>query len=148
MNTETAQMESLFLALGDKTRLRLLNLMSGGEICVCFFTEALQEPQPKISRHLAYLRQARLVETRRDGKWIYYRLAKPSNENAARILRSVQSWLENDEQMKQDRERLVDICCTPDKMMAVTIQRAPKNDIFAKANVMSEKETELADFLL
>lgn len=141
-------MENLFLALGDKTRLRLLNLMSRGEICVCFFTEALQEPQPKISRHLAYLRQAKLVETRRDGKWIYYRIANQSNENAARVLRSVQAWLETDEQMKQDRERLVNICCAPNEMTAVTIQRAPKNNIFAQANVVNEKETELADFLL
>lgn len=141
-------MENLFLALGDKTRLRLLNLMSGGEICVCFFTEALQEPQPKISRHLAYLRQMKLVETRRDGKWIYYRIAKQSSGNASRVLQAVQTWLENDEQMKLDRERLINISCAPDKMVNISIQRPPKKYTFVKANIESSKETELADFLL
>ena len=63
-----AEMEILFTALADKTRLRLLNLMRVDEICVCFFVEVLGESQPKISRHLAYLRNAGIVETRRDGK--------------------------------------------------------------------------------
>lgn len=154
MSEELAKMENLFLALGDKTRLRLLNLMSNGEICVCFFTETLQEPQPKISRHLAYLRRAGLVETRRDSKWIYYRLAEPSDENAARVLQSVQEWLANDEQMKRDKQRLVAVCCVPSEM-PVAIQRAPRPLIFDEANVFAgdfeveeEKQEELADFLL
>ena len=67
-------METLFLALADKTRLRLLNLMREDEICVCYFTEALGESQPKISRHLAYLRNAGIVSARREGKWMNYKI--------------------------------------------------------------------------
>jgi DNA-binding transcriptional ArsR family regulator len=65
-------------ALADENRLRLLNLMKGGEICVCHLQGVLQTNQPKISRHLAYLRKAGLVEARRDGKWTHYRLKKLS----------------------------------------------------------------------
>src|SRR5512141_1139481 len=73
--TDTS-LEVVFAALADRTRLRLLNLMSRGEVCVCFFVEVLDEPQPKISRHLAYLRHAGLVQARRDGKWIHYGIAE------------------------------------------------------------------------
>jgi ArsR family transcriptional regulator len=66
----------VFRALGDATRLRLLALLAGGEVCVCHLHESLRLPQPTISRHLAYLRRAGLVETRRDGVWVHYRLAR------------------------------------------------------------------------
>ena len=62
----------LFAALADSTRLRLLNLMAGREVCVCHFVEILGQSQPKISRHLAYLRQAGIVAARREGKWMHY----------------------------------------------------------------------------
>src|SRR6266851_23179 len=71
--------ERFFQALGDNTRLRLLNLMGDQEVCVCYFVEVLGQSQPKISRHLAYLRSAGLVEARRDGKWMHYRLVMPTN---------------------------------------------------------------------
>ncbi len=64
--------------------MRLLNLMANGEICVCFFVEILGQPQPKISRHLAYLRSAGLVGTRREAKWMHYRLTPPEHP-AARL---------------------------------------------------------------
>ena len=70
-------MEQLFRALGERTRLRLLNLMSGQEACVCYFIAILGLPQPAISRHLAYLRKTGLVHARREGKWMHYRLAVP-----------------------------------------------------------------------
>ena len=70
-------MERFFQALGDNTRLRLLNLMGDQEICVCYFVEILDQPQPKISRHLAYLRSAGIVAARRDGKWMHYRIVMP-----------------------------------------------------------------------
>ncbi|MGA9718757.1 MAG: metalloregulator ArsR/SmtB family transcription factor, partial [Acidobacteriaceae bacterium] len=70
-------MERFFQALGDRTRLRLLNLMGGQELCVCYFVQVLQQPQPKISRHLAYLRRAGLVAARREGKWMHYRIVTP-----------------------------------------------------------------------
>ena len=75
------ELEILFQALGDRTRLRLLNLMSAGEVCVCFFVEALDEPQPKISRHLAFLRKAGLVSARRDAKWMHYSVAMPAHDH-------------------------------------------------------------------
>src|SRR2546425_11052308 len=70
-------LEQLFRALADSTRLRLLNLMNGREVCVCYFVEILKTSQPKISRHLAYLRRAGIVAARRDGKWMHYRLVPP-----------------------------------------------------------------------
>ena len=72
-------LSELFLALSDKTRLRLLGLMAEGEVSVGFLADSLGESQPKISRHLAYLRTAGLVSTRRDGKWIYYGIEVPSD---------------------------------------------------------------------
>lgn len=81
-----AQLEILFLALSDKTRLRLLALMAGGEVPVGLLADSLGESQPKISRHLAYLRNAGLVSTRRDGKWIYYYIQQPEDFDVERIL--------------------------------------------------------------
>ena len=76
----------LFLALSDKTRLRLLSLMANGEVSVGFLADSLGESQPKISRHLAYLRSAGIVSTRRDGKWIYYTIAEQGNAPAQGML--------------------------------------------------------------
>ncbi|MFM9905108.1 MAG: ArsR/SmtB family transcription factor [Pyrinomonadaceae bacterium] len=80
------KLEQLFLALADKTRLRLLTLMANGEVSVGFLADTLGESQPKISRHLAYLRGAGLVSTRRDGKWVYYGLEDQSDSDVKRIL--------------------------------------------------------------
>src|SRR5881392_2000811 len=84
---------TLFQALSDPTRLRLLNVMAAGEVCVCYFVAIFEEPQPKISRHLAYLRRAGLVTARRDGKWMHYRIAEPSDAAARRVFDDVRSWL-------------------------------------------------------
>ena len=78
-------MERFFQALGDNTRLRLLNLMGDQEICVCYFVEILAQGQPKISRHLAYLRRAGIVQARREGKWMHYRIVMPPNMGAAQV---------------------------------------------------------------
>src|SRR3954468_25036506 len=102
-----------FRALADRTRLRLLNLMDTDEVCVCYFVEVLKVNQPKISRHLAYLRRARVVEARREGKWMHYRIVEPPGEHAARIFREVRAWLREDAEMRRDRERLVKVCCAP-----------------------------------
>ena len=117
-------METFFAALADRTRLRLLSLMAGGEICVCFFVKVLGTNQPKISRHLAYLRRAGLVSDRKDGKWVHYGLAETSEPKAARILREVLAWLKDDPEMRRDRERLVKVCCAPQP--PITIQGAPR----------------------
>jgi ArsR family transcriptional regulator len=101
----------LFRALADHTRLRLLNLMGDGEVCVCYFVEVLGTNQPKISRHLAYLRRAGVVAARRDGKWMHYRVVEPPDPHAARIFNEVRAWLKDDPDMRTDRERLVKVCC-------------------------------------
>src|SRR5215217_812516 len=99
-------MELFFRALADRTRLRLINLMSYGEVCVCFFVEVLGTNQPKISRHLAYLRRAGVVAARREGKWMHYRLVEPTDPHAARIFKEVRAWLQEDAEMQRDRQRL------------------------------------------
>jgi ArsR family transcriptional regulator len=74
-HTSLASLEVLFKALADQTRLRILALLARGEICVCDIHETLRIPQPRASRHLAYLRKAGLVCDRKDGLWVHYRLA-------------------------------------------------------------------------
>src|SRR5918912_964191 len=113
MKKNEAQLELLFKALADRTRLRLLNLMGEGEVCVCFFVEVLGTSQPKISRHLAYLRRAGVVAARREGKWMHYRIVEPKLPHAARIFREVRAWLKEDADMLRDRARLVKVCCAP-----------------------------------
>ena len=116
--------ELFFRALADRTRLRLLNLMGTEEVCVCFFVEILKTYQPKISRHLAYLRRAGIVGVRREGQWIHYRIVEPSDAGAARVLNDVLAWLANDQEMQRDRERLIKVCCAP--QLPVSIQGAPR----------------------
>jgi len=103
--------EILLRALADRTRLRLLNLIGDREVCVCFFVEILKTSQPKISRHLAYLRRAGIVEARREGKWMHYRIAEPADAAARRVVDDVRSWLKSDTTMVHERERLEGICC-------------------------------------
>jgi ArsR family transcriptional regulator len=103
-----------FLALSDRTRLRLLNLMGDDEVCVCFFVEVLKTNQPKISRHLAYLRKAGIVTARRQGKWMHYRIVTPPDKHAAGVLNEVRLWLAEDPEMQRDRQRLVKVCCAPE----------------------------------
>ena len=117
-------MELFFRALADRTRLRLINLMSHGEVCVCFFVEILDTNQPKISRHLAYLKRAGIVAARRDGKWMHYRLVTPPDEHAAEVLRGVGGWLAADKEMQRDNARLMKVCCAP--QLPLQLQGAPK----------------------
>lgn len=116
-------MERFFQAMGDNTRLRLLNLMGDQEICVCYFVEILGQGQPKISRHLAYLRRAGIVQARREGKWMHYRIVMPSNIGAAQVLRQTLAWMREEKTMQADRARLSKACCTPAKF--ATLQGAP-----------------------
>jgi ArsR family transcriptional regulator, arsenate/arsenite/antimonite-responsive transcriptional repressor len=124
MAAKTYSMELLFKALADQTRLRLLSLMGDDEVCVCYFVEVLKTNQPKISRHLAYLRRAGLVAARREGKWMHYRVAVPPAEHAARIFAEVRAWLREDREMQRDRERMRQVCCAP--RPPVQLQRAPR----------------------
>jgi ArsR family transcriptional regulator len=116
--------ELFFRALADRTRLRLLNLMQADEVCVCFFVEILKTNQPKVSRHLAYMRRAGIVGARREGPWIHYRIVEPSDPDAARVLKEVLSWLAKDQEMQRDRDRLVKVCCAP--QLPVRIKSAPR----------------------
>src|SRR5262249_23752695 len=74
MDRALIDMEALLKAVADVTRLRILGLLLTGEVCVCHIHESLRIPQSKASRHLAYLRRAGLVATRREGLWVHYRL--------------------------------------------------------------------------
>jgi ArsR family transcriptional regulator len=110
-----AEMEGVFKALADATRLRILGLLLAGEVCVCDIHESLKIPQPKASRHLAYLRRAGLVETRREGLWIHYRLGKLADPVMAAIVDAVRHALTHIDTVHRDGERLQKRtgCCMP-----------------------------------
>ena len=117
-------LENLFSALADRTRLRLINLIGDSEVCVCFLVEILKTSQPKISRHLAYLRRARVVTARREGKWMHYRLTEPPDEHAARIFREVRTSLSEHPEFQRDREKLEKVFCSV--QLPVQLRRAPR----------------------
>jgi ArsR family transcriptional regulator len=115
MTKQLSQMEGLFKALADATRLRILGLLLAGEVCVCDIHESLKIPQSKASRHLAYLRRSGLVDTRRDGLWIHYRLASASDPVLSAISGAVQHALTHIDVVRRDGERLQKRtgCCVP-----------------------------------
>ena len=115
----------MFRALADPTRLRLINLISEQEICVCYFIEVINAPQPKISRHLAYLRRAGLVAARREGKWMHYRLTVPRDSHAASILKTTIDAMKENKEMKRDCERLNRACCGAKSLLQVLGAPAP-----------------------
>ena len=119
------RLDQLFRALADPTRLRLLNLISQQEMCVCYFTAVLRVPQPKISRHLAYLRKAGIVSARREGKWMHYKLVFPGDLHAASILKTTMEALRQDREMQRDWERLDRACCGPRSLVQVLGAPAP-----------------------
>jgi ArsR family transcriptional regulator, arsenate/arsenite/antimonite-responsive transcriptional repressor len=115
MAKQLVEMESLFKALADVTRLRILGLLLAGEICVCDIHESLKIPQSKTSRHLAYLRRSGLVQTRRDGLWIHYRLGTFADPVLGAISDAVRHALTHVEAVRRDGERLQKRtgCCVP-----------------------------------
>jgi ArsR family transcriptional regulator, arsenate/arsenite/antimonite-responsive transcriptional repressor len=117
-------LDQLFRALADPTRLRLLNLIADREVCVCYFVGILRIGQPKVSRHLAYLRRAGIVAARRDGRWMHYRLAIPREPAAADILRATLAHLKSLPQMQRDLARLGSACCAPQRF--VELRGAPQ----------------------
>ena len=120
----------LFAALADATRLRLLNLMAGREVCVCYFVEILRLGQPKISRHLAYLRNAGIVAARREGKWMHYSICPPADATTASILDAVLASLRADKRMQADLAKLDRACCTR-QTLVVLPQDAPRPVLMA-----------------
>lgn len=104
------QSAALFKACADPVRLRLLNLLAGREVCVCHLHDALELPQPTVSRHLAYLRRAGLVVGRKEGLWVHYSLAKPSGELHRAVLKSL-ATLTDQRVMVGDVTRLARLGC-------------------------------------
>lgn len=113
----------LFAALADPTRLRLLRLMHGREVCVCYFVEILKQGQPKISRHLAYLRNAGIVDARREGRWMHYSIRQPEDATARAILDAVLKNLAVNPEMQADLARLTRASCEQQRLVA--LQGAP-----------------------
>jgi ArsR family transcriptional regulator len=115
MKSRLTEMETLFKALGDSTRLRILGLLLTGEVCVCDIHESLKIPQPKASRHLAYLRKVGLVDTRRAGLWIHYRLGTISDPVLAAVTDAVRHALTHLDDVRKDADRLQTRtgCCLP-----------------------------------
>jgi ArsR family transcriptional regulator len=127
--SKSVSLAGLFAALADTTRLRLLNLMAGREVCVCYLVEILRQSQPKISRHLAYLRNAGIVAARREGKWMHYSISPPADAAAASILTAVLASLCGDKQMQADLARLDRACCAQQKL--VVPEGAPRPVLIA-----------------
>jgi ArsR family transcriptional regulator len=115
---------TLFAALADRTRLRILNIMRGREVCVCYFVTILDETQPKVSRHLAYLRKAGIVNGRRDGKWIHYSIARPADTNVAAVLDATLDAIGTERQMVRDRLALDKACCAV--KLPAALENAPR----------------------
>jgi ArsR family transcriptional regulator, arsenate/arsenite/antimonite-responsive transcriptional repressor len=115
MPTQVQAIEHLFQALADATRLRILGLLLTGEVCVCDIHESLKISQPKASRHLAYLRRAGLVLARREGLWMYYRLAESREPLVDTIRQAVTHTLGHVESIRRDAGRLQKKtgCCLP-----------------------------------
>lgn len=124
-------LDLIFRALADPTRLRILNLIADREICVCYFVEILRISQPKVSRHLAYLRRAGIVASRREGKWMHYRLVAPKDEAAASVLRETLKHLKSRPEMRHDVSRLNSACCSPKKFEL--LQAAPQPALLTPA---------------
>jgi ArsR family transcriptional regulator len=110
-------MNKALKALADPTRVRILGLLAGGEICVCHIHDALRIPQPTASRHLAYLRRAGLVDSRREGLWVHYSLAKLPDETLRTLVHAVTHCIGHVDTVARDRRRLevaTGSCCVAD----------------------------------
>jgi ArsR family transcriptional regulator, arsenate/arsenite/antimonite-responsive transcriptional repressor len=105
-DTRLAAIDTVVKALGDPTRLRILGLLAGGEVCVCDIHESLGIPQPRASRHLSYLRRAGLVKARKDGLWVHYQLAPLEDKVTRAVLDAVTHCLTHVDACCRDFERL------------------------------------------
>lgn len=103
---QAGQLAGVYRALADETRLRILALLGGGEVCVCHLQSSLRLPQPTISRHLAYLRKSGLVAARRDGVWMHYSLAPQDSPVVDQVVKAALHALTHAESSATDSERL------------------------------------------
>ena len=101
-----AQMTRALKALADPTRVRILSLLAGGQVCVCHIHDALAIPQPTASRHLARLRRAGLVDSRREGTWMYYTLAAQPDVTLSTLVNAVTHCAGHADTVARDRKRL------------------------------------------
>jgi len=99
------ELESLFKALADKTRLRILALLGNNEVCVCHIHDSLGLPQPTVSRHLAYLRKSGLVATRRDGVWMHYQVSRSLSPVLQGVVAAAVAALQQLPATTQDRKQ-------------------------------------------
>src|SRR3954471_21424240 len=115
MDHQLTQIEHVFKALADATRLRILRLLMAGEVCVCNIHEALRIPQAKAPRHLAYLRRVGLVATGREGLWVHYSLATSHDPVVAATRETTTHVLGHVDALKKDADRLEKStgCCVP-----------------------------------
>jgi len=115
MKGHLERLETVLKALADGTRLRILGLLTSGEVCVCDIHDSLRVSQPKASRHLAYLRRAGLVSTRRDGLWVHYKLADSVDPLVTTIQQAVTHALGHVDTVRRDAQRLHKKtgCCPP-----------------------------------
>jgi ArsR family transcriptional regulator len=100
-----ADLDALFRAFADPTRLRILNLLAAGELCVCDIVDILALPQPTVSRHLAYLRRSGLVETTREWKFAHYRLSEPEDPVHANLIACARSCFRGIASLDRERSR-------------------------------------------
>ncbi len=105
-NRSMMEVETVFKALGDTSRLRIVNLLLHGELCVCDIQYVLENSQPNVSRHLAYLKRSKMVLDRRDGYRVFYRLANAKEAKKTRLFAFLRGLFESEEQLKQDTARL------------------------------------------
>ena len=106
MTDRLDRLEEVFRALADRTRLRILALLAGGEVCVCEIHESLRLPQPTVSRHLAYLRKTGLVEGRKQGLWVHYRLSDQEDPVVRAVVDSAAHWVHHAPAAERDLARL------------------------------------------
>jgi ArsR family transcriptional regulator, arsenate/arsenite/antimonite-responsive transcriptional repressor len=99
------QLEKVFKALSDKTRLRILALLGNNEVCVCHIHDSLELPQPTVSRHLAYLRRSGLVAVRRDGVWMHYRVSRSLDPVVQAVVKAAVDALSQVPATSQDRKQ-------------------------------------------
>ncbi len=107
--------DRIFRAFADRTRLRILNLLTPGELCVCDLVRVLGHSQPKISRHLAYLRKAGLVTARKEGLWMHYSLAPVKNPFHQKLLECLSCCFADVPELAKDAKRRADGCCAEEK---------------------------------
>ena len=105
--------DAMFRAFSDRTRLRLLHLLRAGETCVCDLVGVLDVPQPKVSRHLAYLRKAGLVEGRKEGLWMYYKLTPARDRFHEKLLECLATCHGHVPELADDAEKLARGACSP-----------------------------------